>query len=141
MLDWLVGQLKLPSDAIFIAGRSLGSGVAVQVASAQNVAGLILISPYDRLINVVRMRIRFFPETLLQDKFESTGHIKGVQCPVLVIFGEKDTTVPPMLSQNLFTEWTGHHLEHCVPEGGHRGLLRYASVESAIANFLDRVTW
>ena len=44
----------LRAREIFVFGRSLGSGVAVQVAAARPVSGVILVSPFDSLTEVAR---------------------------------------------------------------------------------------
>lgn len=139
VLDWLSAKTQLPIASIIIVGRSLGSGIAVQVAAARNVAGMILISPFDSLINVIRRRIWFFPNVLLPDKFDSVNHISGVSCTILSITGARDETIPADLTEGLFANWHGQLFEHRVPEGRHRGLLRYPSVQSAIAQFLPVV--
>lgn len=137
MLDWLGARTQLPLSSISIIGRSLGSGIAVQVSAAREIAGLILISPFDSLLNVIRQRIRFFPDFLLEDKFHSLGHMAKVCCPVLSITGARDTTIPTELTRTLFENWNGQLAEHEVPEGRHRGLLRYPSVENAVSAFLS----
>lgn len=136
VLDWLSDRTQLPTYSIVIIGRSLGSGVAVQVASTCKIAGLILISPFDSLVNVIRKRFGVFPDFLLQDKFNSSAHISKVRCPILSIIGLRDKTIPIEMSRALFDQWDGQLSKHAVPEGGHRGLLRYASVQSAVASFL-----
>jgi alpha/beta superfamily hydrolase len=139
VLDWLCAKTQLPTSLIVIIGRSLGSGIAVQVAASRNVAGMILISPFDSLVNVIRQRIRGFPNFLVQDKFKSEKHISKVGCSILSITGGRDTTIPTRLTKALFSQWGGQLTEHNVPEGRHRGLLRYASVETAVACYLPIV--
>ena len=51
--------------SVEVVGRSLGSGVAVQVASARPVARLVLVSPYDSLMAIARARFPFLPVSLL----------------------------------------------------------------------------
>ena len=135
MLDWLCVQTRLPEKSIVIMGRSLGSGIAVQVAATRAVAGLILISAFDSLAQVVRRRFGAVPGLLLRDKFHSVGHMGRVRCPVLSITGARDTTIPVAHTRSLLAGWEGHLQEFQVPEGRHRGLLRYASVQGAIAAF------
>lgn len=137
VLDWLCAKTQLPVSSIVIIGRSLGSGIAVQVAAARKVAGMILISPFDRLVNVIRTRFGLFPNFLLQDKFNSVNHIPNVRCTILSITGARDTTIPTEITKALFVHWDGELIEHNVPEGQHRGLLRYPSVENAIALFVS----
>jgi pimeloyl-ACP methyl ester carboxylesterase len=137
VIDWLSAETRLPLSAMVIIGRSLGSGIAIQVAAARAPAGLILISPFDSLINVIRQRLGFFPNFLLQDKFNSTLHIQRLSCKILSITGACDSTIPTALSAALFRQWPGELIEHRVAAGQHRGLLRHPCVEQAIAAFLS----
>ena len=139
VLDWLSAETQLPLSSIVIVGRSLGSGIAVQVCAMRETAGLILISPFDSLVNVIRRRLGFFPDFLLQDKFNSVQYIQKVSCKILSITGAYDTTIPTELTDALFQRWDGELTEHEVPQGRHRGLLRHPCVENAVALFLDRL--
>jgi fermentation-respiration switch protein FrsA (DUF1100 family) len=139
VLDWLIAKTQLPMSSIVVIGRSLGSGMAIQVCAARKIAGLILISPFDSLVNVIRCRVGFFPDFLLQDKFKSTQYIDKVCCKVLSITGACDKTIPTHLTDALFSKWCGDLTEHVVPEGRHQGLLRHPSVEDEIALFLAQV--
>ena len=136
MLDWLCARTQLPTSSMVVIGRSLGSGIAVQVSAAREIAGLILISPFDSLVNVITNRFRLFPKFLLQDKFNSLEHISKVRCPILSITGARDKTIPTELSWALLEKWDGQLFRHEVPEGRHRGLLRYPSVQGAVVSFL-----
>jgi hypothetical protein len=115
------------------------TGLAIQICAAQEIAGLILISLFDSLVNVIRCRVSFFPDFLLQDKFKSSQYIDKVCCKVLSITGACDTTIPTHLTDALFSKWCGDLTEHVVPVGRHPGLLRHPSVEDEIALFLAQV--
>ena len=136
VLDWLSAESQTPISSIVVIGRSLGSGIAIQVCAARQTAGLILISPFDSLLNVIKRRLGYFPNFLLQDKFNSIQHIPRVKCKILSITGACDTTIPTELTTALFKRWDGELIEHVVPEGQHRGLLRHPSVEKAVGLFL-----
>lgn len=59
VLNWVSTKTQLPMSSIVVIGRSLGSGIAIQVCAAREIAGLILISPFDSLVNVIRCRFGF----------------------------------------------------------------------------------
>lgn len=136
LLEWLGDETGLPPSSIVVMGRSLGSGTAVQVAAARPVAGLILVSAFDTLVNVLRHRFRLFPSRLLRDRFESVACVPRIRCPVLSITGARDTTIPVERTRSLLGRWDGSLSCHEVPEARHRGLLRYASVGAAVAAFV-----
>lgn len=59
--DWV--HEKYPN--ISVIGRSLGSGVAVYLASARKVDKLVLVTPYDSIENVAKKSFPIFPISLL----------------------------------------------------------------------------
>lgn len=135
MLDWLSSTLGLAPAELAIAGRSLGSGIAVQVCALRPVRRLVLVSPYGRLIEPVRAALPFMREWMLKDQFRSVEHIERVACPTLLVLGERDQTVPAAASRHLFRAWPGELSECALAQSGHRGLLKQPAVQQAIADF------
>jgi fermentation-respiration switch protein FrsA (DUF1100 family) len=80
---------------ISVVGRSLGSGVAIYLATVRNVKKQVLVTPYDSIENVAKKQFPLFPVSLLlKDKFESTPRARVTTTPTLVILSEKDDIVP-----------------------------------------------
>ncbi len=136
VLDWWAAQCGRPTQAIDLAGRSLGSGLAVQVAAARPVRRLVLISPHDRLLSALQAHLPFWPARWMKDPYESRHHIARVKAPCLLVVGERDRTIPPQASRALFARWPGELCELALPDAGHRGLLRRRDVHCALARFL-----
>jgi pimeloyl-ACP methyl ester carboxylesterase len=87
---------------ITVIGRSLGSGIAVHLASVRPVARLVLVTPYDSLANVAAEHFRFFPvRWLLRDKFNSLRYAPTVTAPTLIIAAEQDEVIPRASTDNL----------------------------------------
>jgi fermentation-respiration switch protein FrsA (DUF1100 family) len=82
-------------------GESLGSGVAVQLATEHPPHRLILRSPYTSIVDVARHHYPFVPGWVLHDRFPSVDRITQVKSPVLIIAGTRDGVVPAALSQKL----------------------------------------
>lgn len=135
MLDWFASSLGLETSGIAVAGRSLGSGIAVQVCAERRVRRLVLVSPYGRLIEPVRAALPLAREWMLKDKFRSVEHVRRIACPVLLVLGERDQTVPAADSRRLFSGWPGELSEFALAHSGHRGLLRQPEVQRAIGEF------
>jgi pimeloyl-ACP methyl ester carboxylesterase len=136
VLDWWACERGMPAGRISVAGRSLGSGIAVQVAAARTVRRLVLVSPHDRLISAVQARLPWVSSAWLKDSFDSSAHIGRVHCPCLLIAGDRDKTIPIEASRALFAGWKGSLTEFLVPGAGHRGLLKRSDVHRALAAFL-----
>ena len=88
--DWVATH----HERIAVLGRSLGSGVAVALASERPVERLVLITPYDSIANVAADHFPFFPvRWLIRDRYDSLRRIGGVHAPVLALLAERDEVV------------------------------------------------
>lgn len=97
----------VPIGHIFVYGESLGSGVAVQTAAGQALAGLILDAPYTSLVDVAAGRHPFLPVRLMMiDRYETLAHIGAVRAPLFVVHGEHDEIIPLALGRRVFA--AGH---------------------------------
>ena len=80
---------------VVVIGRSLGSGVAVQVASQRPVGRLVLVTPFDSLAGLAARQFPYFPVGwLLRDKYASSAHAPRVRAPTLLIAAEHDEIIP-----------------------------------------------
>jgi uncharacterized protein len=88
---------------IVVIGRSLGSGVAVQIASQRPVERLVLITPYDSLLTIAAGQFGFFPlRWLMLDKFESWRYAPKVTAPTQLIAAQNDEVIPLVSTQALY---------------------------------------
>jgi pimeloyl-ACP methyl ester carboxylesterase len=91
----LYDRLQARHPKISVLGRSLGSGVAVQLASSRTVDRLVLVTPFDSLVNVARAHFPWLPVRLLMlDRYDSASRMPAVQSPALVVVAEEDEVVP-----------------------------------------------
>jgi pimeloyl-ACP methyl ester carboxylesterase len=88
---------------IVVIGRSLGSGIAVHIASERPVERLVLITPYDSLLNVAATQFRYFPlHWLMLDKFESWRYAPKVKAPAQLIAAQNDEVIPAASTTALY---------------------------------------
>jgi pimeloyl-ACP methyl ester carboxylesterase len=88
---------------ITIIGRSLGSGVAVRIASMRPVERLVLVTPYDSLANIAAIHYPYFPvRWLLLDKFESWRYAPKVTAPTKMIAAQNDEVIPFASTESLY---------------------------------------
>jgi uncharacterized protein len=112
-------------DQIFLAGRSLGSGLAVHLASEREVAGLLLITPFDSLVNVAKHYYPWLPvNLLLLDRYESWKYASKVTAPTLIVAAEQDSIIPKRCTVNL---------EKSFPEG----ICQSITIKDADHNFIS----
>jgi len=80
---------------VALVGRSLGSGVAVELAHRGLGRALVLISPYTSIVDVARRRRGgFLAPLLIRDRFDSRSKIGAVSIPTVVFHGTADPVVP-----------------------------------------------
>ena len=80
---------------ISVVGRSLGSGVAVQLASKRQVARLVLVTPFDSLAKVAQVHYPWFPVgMLIRDRFDSADRAPEISAETLIIVAEEDEVIP-----------------------------------------------
>jgi hypothetical protein len=92
--------------SVEVVGRSLGSGIAVQVASARQVGRLVLVTPYDSLVAIAQGRFPFLPVSwLMLDRYESSRHAAKVTAPTLVIAAEHDEVIPRASTERLLARF------------------------------------
>jgi fermentation-respiration switch protein FrsA (DUF1100 family) len=109
--------LKLDGEAVYAAaiacgvkpecivplGESLGSGVAIALATRHKVGALVLDSPYSSIADVAAATYWFVPvRALLRDPFRNELLIGSVTAPTLIVHGTKDAVVPIRFGEKLF---------------------------------------
>ena len=116
-------QRGISASRIVLWGESLGSGVAVYLASTLAVGAVLLESPYTSIADIARRRYPFVPvDWLLRDRFELLSRIGKVQAPVLVMVGALDTIVPPAMGQAVFEAASEPKMIWLAPNAGHNDL-------------------
>lgn len=87
---------------IEVVGRSLGSGIAVYLASQREVSRLVLVTPFDSMASVAAEQFPWLPvDWLLLDRFDSRLHAQRVRAPTLLLVAEHDRLVRPERSEAL----------------------------------------
>jgi pimeloyl-ACP methyl ester carboxylesterase len=93
-------------SSVTIIGRSLGSGVAVWVASQRPTARLVLVTPFDSLADPASAQYPFVPvRWLLLDKYDSSKYAPQVKAPTQVVVAGDDQLVPRSSSDRLRTRF------------------------------------
>ncbi|HTB95795.1 MAG TPA: alpha/beta hydrolase [Terracidiphilus sp.] len=93
----------IDAQHIILFGHSLGTGVAVQMASENSVDGLMLLAPYLSIPKVAQVHYPFLPaQWMAKDRFDNQRKIRSVHAPLLIARGTDDEVVPPSHGDQLF---------------------------------------
>lgn len=96
ILDSVLKETGRTPDDVILVGQSLGSGVATQIASVRNVKKLVLLVPFDSLLETARGLFPYLPvKLLLPDHFRSDLAAPRVSCPVSILAAGADEVIPP----------------------------------------------
>jgi pimeloyl-ACP methyl ester carboxylesterase len=120
----LFDEVHAQHPNVLIVGRSLGTGVAVQVASQRTVTRLILVTPFDSLGDVAAAHNRLFPvRLLLLDSFDSGKYAPHVTAPTKIIAAGDDEIIPRTSTERLRTRFQKTAVTYVVvPHVGHNSI-------------------
>jgi fermentation-respiration switch protein FrsA (DUF1100 family) len=92
-LDWV--KTTWGDAAPVVCGESLGSGVAIAVASERAVSAVVLDAPYTSLADLAASSYRWLPaRALLRHRFDNISRLPAVRAPLLVVHGAADAMIP-----------------------------------------------
>jgi uncharacterized protein len=97
---FLIEEAKVAPARLLYYGESLGAAVVTELATEHPPAGLVLRSPFVDLASVGRVHYPFLPvRTLLRDRYPLADQLARVQVPTTVVYGSRDSIVPPEQSR------------------------------------------
>jgi fermentation-respiration switch protein FrsA (DUF1100 family) len=120
-LAWL-RQRGWPREQLVYFGRSLGAGVAVQLALEAPPAALVLETPFP---SIAAMGWHHNPVLylllgwLLDARYDSFNKIGRVQVPLLLFQGDRDSIVPETMARRLFQRANEPKTFHLIRGAGH----------------------
>lgn len=118
-LAWYDRVAKDHGD-VAVFGRSLGSGVAVQLAAQRPVAAAILVTPFDSLTRVAATHYPWLPVSLLlRHRLDSAAVAPHLSIPLLCLAATRDEVIPIAHARRLFDAWAGPKMWVELAGAGH----------------------
>ena len=134
--DYLRSSGIMPSD-IVLFGESLGTGVAVAVATQRKARVLVLDSPFTSMADAAAFHYPWLPvQALITDRYDSKTRMAGLHLPLLVLHGEADVVVPLAMGQELFAAANEPKRMVTFPGAEHILHAKFGSLEIA-RDFID----
>lgn len=132
-------RVRAQHSDVAVMGRSLGSGVAMQLAARRPADRLVLVTPFDSLVAVASSQIRWLPIPLLmRDRFDSVAAAPSVRAPVLVVIAGDDELIGRSHSDRLASSFaSGQARVVVVPGVGHNTLDLSPEYLRTVAAFLS----
>jgi len=110
-LEYLSQCKEINQDRLFVFGRSLGGAVALGLAaeSPQKIKAIILENTFTSIPAIGVMYypfVKYFPDWMIKDKWNSLDKITKVQIPIAFISGQQDEIVPKVMMEQLYQRAT-----------------------------------
>ena len=100
--DWL--KERYPGYRVIVSGWGVGSAVATYLGQHRDIDGLILLSPPTTMMDVVShvfSKDQIIIEEAMPFIFDNLERIRKASCPILVVHGTEDSTIPYEMSHRL----------------------------------------
>jgi pimeloyl-ACP methyl ester carboxylesterase len=127
-----------PATSVDVVGRSLGSGVAMQVAVRRQVDRLVLVTPFDSVLGVAAAHLPWLPvRHLLTDQWDSAAVAPRLRSRVLVLRAGRDAVIPTRLTDRLLAVLPSEPQVVDMPTSQHNDLHEDPAYWPAIEEFLS----
>ena len=105
---------------LIIFGESLGAAVALQLALEVPARALVLEAPFTSIADMAGSVLPFLPiGRLLRTRYDNLAKIGGLRMPLLILHGDRDTTVPFAQGRRLFEAAPEPKQFFAIPGAGH----------------------
>ena len=134
-------QLLATNGPVYLVGLSLGTGVAAYLAGTHpnQVAGVVLFAPYNRLADAAQYHYPILPvHLLLVDRFPSEDYLRNYHGPVAMLVAGEDQMIPEKFGRRLYEGYAGPKRLWEFPLDDHGSIMvRLPNVWKQIITFLQ----
>jgi predicted alpha/beta hydrolase family esterase len=139
--DCFAARNDIDKNNIFLIAHSLGTGIAIHLASERGVKGIILSAAYDSYTSgVIQDKFPLIPVGMLfPDEFDSLAAAPGIKVPALFLLAEKDKTISRKRTLELFNRWGGKAEKVTIAGTHHENITLSDSTWKYINSFLNKM--
>ncbi len=139
-INWLEKFTETKKENIILYGESLGSAVAVELATRNIFKSVVLEAPFTSIQDIAQKRYKIYPvKYLILDKFDNFSKISKVLSPLLIISGKKDEVVPHEHSQKLYLNANQPKSSVFIDEAMHNNLYDF-NIDKYVIKF-NLIKW
>jgi len=136
VLDHLT-EAGVAADRLVLFGESLGTAVAVKMASERPVAAVVLEAPPSSIAAVAQAHYWYLPARwLVLDRWDSLSRIDDISAPLMLLHGGQDRVVPQRFGRRLFAAADEPKTAIFEPAADHTNLLSFPAVERQVLAFI-----
>ncbi len=139
LLLYKLARVKYPPDSIVIYGKSMGTGIATQLASVRDCKHLILETPYYNFPSVIGQYAPIYPLNLMiKFKMPNYEHLQQVTAPVIIFHGTNDWVITYRNSKRLKPFLKKQDEFISIEGGSHNDLSTYDVYQQKLDSILAR---
>lgn len=133
-------QAQLPAVRTVAIGFSIGTPVAAYLAHHRDLDGLILVTPFDTLVELARDHFPWLPvRLLLRHKMSTLDFIKEVSTPTAMVLAGRDSVIPASRSEPLRSAARNLVFDCIIPDAEHNDLYERPEFWDALGGAVQQV--
>jgi fermentation-respiration switch protein FrsA (DUF1100 family) len=139
---WLVDEKGVEPRRLFLMGNSLGSAVAVDLATQRAIGGLVLLGTFTNTPAIARRRIRWLPSWYLEwedTRFDTLERIGRVTAPILMAVGADDDIIPPEEARKVYEAASDPKHWYMAAGAGHNDIFAHEGLWKELYGFTHDV--
>lgn len=134
-----LARVRYQPQQIILYGKSMGTGIAAQLASIRDCKQLILETPYFSMVSLVRHYALIYPvESILQYKLRTDQYLPKVTAPICIFHGTDDALIPLSNAEQLKTVLKPTDLFVVLEKGTHHNLNDFPKMKQTLDSLLER---
>ena len=142
LYEWALTLYKLARanyspDSIIIYGKSMGTGIASQLASIRDCRYLILETPYYDMPSIIDNYLPVYPvNRMIHYKLPTWKYLREVTAPVFIFHGTDDWIIPYRNAKRLLPFLKTKDEFITIPGGSHNNLINFPLVTNKLDSLL-----
>ncbi|HEU4574192.1 MAG TPA: alpha/beta fold hydrolase [Chitinophagaceae bacterium] len=134
-----MARSRYAADSIIIYGKSMGTGIAAQLASVRDCKRLILETPYYSLSSLAQHYFFIYPvRWMLHYKMPTGNYLQKVTAPVTIFHGTADRLIPWSNAARLKARLKPGDAFISIDGGGHNNLFDFSQTTTRLDSLLSQ---
>lgn len=125
------------ADSIIILGKSLGSGIATQLASKVNCKLLVLETPYYGLKELANWYAPIYPKNICKYNLNTYTYLPSIVAPIVVFHGTNDWVIPYSHAKQIKPLLRQKDKFYTIEQASHNGIFAYNKALQALDSCLQ----
>ncbi|MBZ5858274.1 alpha/beta hydrolase [Flavihumibacter profundi] len=134
-----LARSKYGADSIILYGKSMGTGIAAELATKHNIKMLVLETPYYSIRSLVKRYFPIYPiDRIIHYELPTGQYLAKVIAPVVIFQGTDDGVVPYSQAKKLQPLLKPTDRFFTIEGGSHNDLSTYPLYQSKLDSLLQR---